>query len=373
MSGIFSIRPPAFGLDISDLSIKIVDISIHTPLLSLRRDTAYARVGVTGETRMEQGIVEKGEIKNQEKLRDSIYQAVSSVSSQLSGKKHVVVSLPEEPAFVQVIQLPRMKEEEALRAVPFEAENYIPYPLDSVILDFEILPSSPDQDHLDVLLCAFPREIVNEYVEAIRGAGLVPIALEIESLSCARALIKSGISSVPVMIIDLGEVRTGIAVFSDSSLRFTTSIQISGKQFTEAIMNSLHIEQREAEALKCQHGLVSKEGGQALDVSRALIPFVSDLAKQARRYMDFYESHEEHRHVSLKKETRVQKIYLCGGGTNLKGIVPFLTKELNIEVKRGNPWANVDFPPNHLPPLSLPDALRYTTAIGLALRGSIYD
>lgn len=369
----FSMRSQAFGLDISDLSIKIVDFTNHTPLFSLRGNKKETRVTAYGEMRINQGVVEKGEIKKQTDLQEGIRRAVSSLSGTALNKRHVVASLPEERAFVQVIQLPRMSKQEAVSAVPFEAENYIPYALDSVYIDFEILPTLPDADHIDVLLCALPREIVDPYVEAIRGAGFIPLALEIESLSFSRALMRGSVSPIPVLIMDLGETRTGIAVFSDSSLRFTSSVPVSGAELTKAIMRSLGVEQSRAEALKLSHGLSRNSGEESTSVFQALIPPITDLVEQTKKYMNFYESHEEHRHVSLKKETKIGKVILCGGGANMNGIIPFLTKELNIEVEKGNPWENTPFPLNILPPLVLSDALRYTTAIGLALRGNAYD
>ncbi|MDP4008847.1 MAG: type IV pilus assembly protein PilM [bacterium] len=368
----FSMRPQAFGLDISDLSIKIIDLTNHTPLLSLYGNKKETRISVYGELRIKQGIVEKGEIKKQADLQEGIRRAVSSLSGTALNKRHVVASLPEERAFVQVIQLPRMSKQEAMSAVPFEAENYIPYALDSVYIDFEILPTLPNADHIDVLLCALPREIVDPYVEAIRGAGFTPLALEIESLSFSRALMRGSVSPVPVLIMDLGETRTGIAVFSDSSLRFTSSVPVSGAELTEAIMRSLGVEQSQAEALKLSHGL-SRASGEDSGVLQALIPPMTNLVEQTKKYMNFYESHEEHRHVSLKKETKIGKVILCGGGASMKGIIPFLAKELSIEVEKGNPWVNTPLFRGTLPPLALPDALRYTTAIGLALRGNTYD
>jgi type IV pilus assembly protein PilM len=107
--------------------------------------------------------------------------------------------LPEEKAFLQVIQLPKLEEKDLKAAVQFEAENYIPLPVEEVYLDYQVVPPVYNHlDHLDVLIAALPKRIIDPYLDSLKGAGLVPKVLEIESQAIVRALIKNEVSYSPV-------------------------------------------------------------------------------------------------------------------------------------------------------------------------------
>jgi Tfp pilus assembly PilM family ATPase len=105
-------------------------------------------------------------------------------------------------------------------------------------------------------------------------------------------------------------------------------------------------------------------------VFEALIPPLTDLTEQIKKHINYYESHAGHEHLAGPVPT-IQKIILCGGGANLKGIAHFLVGELRKKVGIGNPWVNIlPTPFQELPPLSFAESLRYTTAFGLALRAT---
>ena len=101
----------------------------------------------------------------------------------------------------------------------------------------------------------------------------------------------------------------------------------------------------------------------------ALIPPLTDLVEQIKKYLDYYASHARHQHLS-SKDSRIAKILLCGGGALLPGLPEFLTRELHIDVGLGDPWVNIlRGAKKDIPPLSFADSLRFATALGLALRG----
>ncbi len=369
-----ALKPEAFGLDISNLSLKIIKLKKEGKLLDL---------ACFGEIKIKPGIIEEGEIKDEKSLVKIIKEGVSKVKGETLKTKYVIVSLPEEKAFLEVIQMPKMKKEELEKAVYFEAENYVPLPIDQVYLDSQIVPPVYDHlDHLDVLIAALPKKTVDPYVSVFKKAGLIPCALEIESQAIARCLIKNGVSPFPVLLIDLGLTRTSFIIFSGYSLRFTSSIPISAQGLTEIIAKALKIDLKKAEDLKRKYGLETrtkparnasgvakaggKEGGKVFD---ALIPSLTDLAEQTQKYIAFYQSHASHEHLPPNGKG-VEKIELCGGGANLKGLTDFLSQELKIPVEIGNPWINIlAKPPKEILGLSFKKSLSYATALGLALRG----
>jgi len=351
-----TLKPEAFGLDISDLSLKIVKLKKKRDLFSLAS---------FGETEIKPGIIEGGEIKNVEALGKIIKEAVSKVKGEKIKTKYVVCSLPEEKAFLQIIQMPMMKEEELKKAVYFEAENYIPLPMEEVYLDYQIVKPAVDHlDHFDVLIMAMPKKIIDPYVLALKKAGLIPQVLEIESQAIARALVKNFVSPFPLLLIDLGATRSSFIIFSGYSLRFTSSISVSSQKFTNLIAKNLKIDLKEADKLKIKSGL--KEGEKIFEI---LSPLLKNLIKEIKICLFYYHTHIHHEHLPLDGK-EVEKIYLCGGGANLKNLTNFLSPELKIPVELGNPWSNIlPEPLKEVPELSYEKSLAFTTALGLALRG----
>jgi len=372
MIDFLTLKPEAFGLDISDLSLKII---------KLKKRGKFLTLASFGEAQIKPGIIKEGEIKDEEKLAETIKGAIKKVKGERIKTKYVVASLPEEKAFLQVIQMPRMPEEDLKSAVIYEAENYIPLPIEQVYLDSQIVsPVYNHLDHFDVLLAALPKKTVDPYLASLKKAGLQPKALEIESLAIARAVIKDEVATSPILLIDLGATRTSFIVFSGHSLRFTSSIPVSSQNFTEIISKSLGVSLTEAERLKIKYGLeekielkikdkkteIKKERGKIFE---ALVPALVDLVQQIKKHLAYYQSHASHEHLAPNGRV-VSKILLCGRGANLKGLTELLTLELKILVELANPWVNI-LPEGQreTPELLFEKSLGYTTALGLALRG----
>ena len=382
-----TLKPEAFGLDISDLSLKIIKLKKKRGVLSLAS---------FGETEIKPGIIRAGEIKDEKKLAEIIKEAIKKVKGEKLKTKYVVASLPEEKAFLQVITLPKMSEEDLKSAVIYEAENYIPLPIDQVYLDSQIVPPVYNQlpersegwrstnvlrpDHFDVLIAALPKKTVDPYLSCLKSAGLKPGALEIESLAIGRALIKNELTTSPVLLIDIGATRTSFIIFSGHALRFTSSIPVSSGNFTEIISKALGIDLAEAEKLKIKYGLEEKIQikikGEKIEkekekgkIFEALVPALVDLIQQIKRYLDYYQTHAFHEHLPPNGKG-VSKILLCGGGANLKGLTDFLSLQLKIPTELGNPWINIlPEPQKEVRELPFEESLKYTTALGLALRG----
>ena len=366
-----TLKSEAFGLDISDLSLKIIKLK--------KRGKTFDLVSF-GEEEIKPGIIKSGEIRDEEKLAEIIKEALPKVKGEKIKTKYVIASLPEEKAFLQVIPMPKMTEEDLKSAVIYEAENYIPLPIEEVYFDSQIvLPVHNHLDHFDVLIAALPKKTVNPYFSSLKKAGLEPWALEIESQAIARALIKDEVSPSPVLLIDLGQTRTSFIIFSGYSLRFTSSIPVSAGSFTEIISKVLKISSVEAERLKIKYGLEesikleikvekSETRKKRGEIFEALIPALVDLTQQIKRYLEYYQTHASHEHLPPDGKG-VSKILLCGGGANLKGLPELLSLELRIPTELGNPWINILAEGKKVSKLPFEKSLSYTTAIGLALRG----
>ncbi len=381
MLDFLTLKPTAFGIDISDLSLKIA---------KLKRKGAEFDLASFGEAEIPQGVIEGGKIKNEEALTEIIRQAVSRVRGEKIKTEEVIASLPEEKAFLRMIQFPKMNFEELEKAVIFEAENHIPIPVKESCLGFEVVePLVNHLDHFDILLAAIPQKIVDPYIRVLKAAGLRPCALEIESSSTSRALIKNGMALNPVLLVDFGATRTGLIVFSGQSIRFTSSFPTSSTDLTAAIASKLNISSIEAEKIKINYGLEAKTkvgleektGDSELEkeiledhrILEILTPILSQLTSDIKNFLDFYYSHTSHEHLSPSRH-EVKRVLLSGGGANLKGLDRYLARELGLTVVLGNPWINVlNDPQERVPESYLRRSLSYTNALGLALRGVMAD
>ena len=387
MPEFLTLKPEAFGLDISDLSLKIAKLERKRGGFAL---TTFLKKEIAP------GILEKGEIKKQKDLIDIIKSSISEVRGEPLKTKHVVVSLPEEKTFLQVIRLPLLKEEEVKEAARFEAENYIPFPINEVYLDSTIVkPVYDHPEYLEALIVALPKSIVDSYVFCFKEAGLILLALEIESQAITRALVKDQVTVSSHLLLDIGATRTGFIVFSGHSIRFTSSIPVSSKEFTWALSKNLKMDLKKAEEFKLKYGLLGpknvelkgrKEDGFEKEVTResdffeAQIGVLTDFTEQIKKRIDYYQSHASHEHLPPDGKG-IEKVLLCGGGANLKGLDKFLSSELKIPVELANPWINIlpassaDRPEAQKKVSGLPfeESLSFTTALGLALRGVSYD
>lgn len=327
---ILDLKYDAFGLDVGDSFVKIV---------KLKKKSGFLQPVSCIERKIEPNIIRSGIIQDEVGFINAIKDALSNIRGEKIKTKYVIASLPEEKSFLQVIQMPIMKEEELKAAIVFEIENYIPLPVDQVYLDFQIInPIAGRLDHLDVFIIAVEKTIIDPYVSCLKKAGLVPLALEVETQSIARALVKSETSLAPLILIDFGEDITNFIVFSGHSIRFTSSIPVSFRQIIGEISNELNE------------------------------PILEELVINIKKYTDFYSEHRSHEHLLENKN--IEKIILSGNGANLKGIDSFLSQKLNMPVELGNPWIN--FSPK-LKKIDLQDIqnkpLSFTAAIGLALSG----
>jgi len=347
----------AFGLDINDLSLKIVKLKKKHKGFVL---DSFSEVDITP------GIIEDGVVKDETALVKIIKYALSTIKGKRLNTKYVVASLPEEKSFLQVIQMPKMNEEELRLAVPFEAENYIPLPIEEVYLDFQVISPIKDYlNHFEVLIVAMPKKVVDSYVSCIKKAGLIPIALEVESEAIVRALIKKETNLSPLILIDLGEDNTDFIVFSGNSIRFTCSIPTASRSLTQAISESLKVNFNKAEKLKMDYGLVGKKNNIiAQRVSQIITPILEDIVRQIKKYISFYRDHSSYEY--LLPNGKIEKILLCGGGAELKGLIDFMSKHLDIPVEIGDPFVNLLLRKKES--IIKKDKTSFTTAIGLALR-----
>jgi len=351
-------KPSAFGLDLSDLSQKII---------LLKKTGQQTKLASFARHDIPEGVVELGVIKKEKELIESIKRAIEQVKGEKIKTKDCIVSLPETESYIRLVQLPKIAKEEIGEAIKWEIEANIPVSLEDIYFDWQLVEGSVNKpDQYNILIGALPKTLVDPYLEVIKKAGLRPLAFEIESIATARALIKEGIKTPPLVIIDLGAQRTSFMICVNGTVWLTTSLPISNNMLIDDIEKKIKVSHEKAKELKFKIGLDTS--GENLEVYKAMEPRLLALVNEIRKYIDYCQAANPG-----SQALKVEKIILSGGGANLKGLPLFLSSQLKSRVEVGNPWVNIIEPStSELPELAFLESLTYTTAIGLAIRGLKY-
>lgn len=251
-------------------------------------------------------------------------------------KSHgVVLALPETNAFTRVIQVPPLSERELASAIRWEAEQYIPMPLEEVIMDFSVVGESKDKEgvkKLDILLVAAPKNVIERYTKILELADLEPQAMETEVIAASRALMPTTVGKLPtVMIINFGAQTTDFSVLKSGVITFIRTIPTGGGAMTRVLSQDFGFSMPQAEEYKKAYGLdKSKLEGK---VSASLKPIVSVMIEELKRSLTFFQG-------KYPEET-ISSIIISGGTAKLPGLAATITETTGIETQIGNPWQQV--------------------------------
>lgn len=333
------------GLDIGSKTIKIVELIKEGENWKLKASGIIGYKGVTPEHAQE------------EKDYVPLVDAVKKLHKEAKiSSKDVAIALPEPQVYTRAIKFPLLTDAEIASAVKWEAEQYIPIPIDEAIIQYQIIARQEDTSppQAVVLLVAAPRELVGKYAKAVELAGLNLIAVETGLMALVRS---HAPEDQTILVVNFGARSTDIAVSKNGQLIFSRSVPTAGEAFTRAVAQVLGIEEAQAEEYKRTYGL----SGSQLEgkIKKALDPVFRMVADEMRKAIHFYQSEE-------KGDSPASAI-LTGGTAGMPQAASALTKLLGIEVIVGNPFAKVILDPSAQKAL-LGYSPLYSIAVGLAMR-----
>lgn len=338
------------GIDVGQSTIKLVLISKDTGSLVLEN--------------MSEVKVPPMEVKTTEdrsKYFGEIAKIIKGVLTDLKIKeKRVVVDLPESEVISRLIRLPPLKDSEILDALKFEAETFVPYPLDEVSIDYDVVEKD-DAGRLTVFVVAAKNELIQFLVKMFKTLGMELMALESPSIALGR-VIKNSIKTVErVVAVDFGEKYTSIFNFNKGNVYFSRSIPVGGESLTRAVSLGLGLDMSSAEEYKKAYGI--KENELEGKIRTATMPVLNTITEEIRKAMALF--------VEDSGGKAVELLILSGGGARLPGMAEELTKLMGVEVQIIQPFINIDVTKIKLPIDLNNDGSRFTLAVGLALRGMI--
>tara|TARA_R100000306_G_C4382613_1_gene147027 strand:- start:32549 stop:33694 length:1146 start_codon:yes stop_codon:yes gene_type:complete len=349
--GLFGKKKQAvLGVDISSTSVKVLELS--------QQGTRFRVDSYAVEPLPANAVVEKN-------INDA--EAVGAVVARVvdksrSGARHAAVAVAGSAVITKVIQMSgNLREQDLESQIQLEADQYIPYPLDEVSLDFEIQgPNAQNAEMNDVLLAACRKENVELREDALEIGGLTTRIVDVEAYAMERAmsLIMSQLpgngADQTIAVIDIGATMTTLSVMVDGKTIYTREQLFGGRQLTDEIQRRYGLSQEEA-------GLAKKQGGLPDDYDQEVLePFKEAVIQQVSRSLQFFFASTQYNDVDY--------IVLAGGSASIAGIADLVQARVNTPAMIANPFADMTIAPRVNASALSNDAPSLMIACGLAMR-----
>ncbi len=321
------------GVDIGSHSIKVAQVTLARNGYLLSR---------AGSTPTPHGAIKSGVIDD----RLAVAEAIHTLFRTLGIHHSLIVTAVAGPTVVvRQVKLPAMPENQLRKSIQWEARNYISFPVEDSLLEFQILGTSASEGtpQMDVMMVASPRDLVDSRVGTLEQANLDPMAIELEPFALMRGatdvLNNSGKPDETVALVEIGATFTHITITTGGQFVLTRSVTVAGDVFTQAIAKILNVEEGEAEEIKeTEVRVVSDEVSRSRlspigqEASRALEPQLDELIREIRRSFAFFD-YQQSPSGGSRTSSGVSRIILSGGSAKLGGLSTLLQDQLGIPVE----------------------------------------
>lgn len=347
MFGLFKKKKDLVGIDIGSSSIKLIQL--------WQTKDGYQLLNAAIIPLPTEAIVDNSMMDTA-----AVVDAVKSLVDSLEIKaKEVACSISGNAVIIRKITLPAMTSEELEDQISWEAEQYIPFDIKDVYIDFQILGSDPlDPSKIQVLLVASKKDIINDYSAVFHDAGLSLNVMDVDSFAVQNAFeLNTDTGEEVRALINVGAGVMNINVVKGDTSLFTRDVQMGGNQYSEEIQKQLGVSAQQAETMKM---LASDK--QASHLADVIHRVNESLAQEIRRSVDFYNS-------TASGDERIVKVSMCGGCSKMAGLKESVSDKLGIEVDSLNPFERIkyndkDFDPEYLQEI----APLMAVGVGLAIR-----
>lgn len=346
----FGKKKDVVGIDIGSSSIKLVEIRESARGYQL---TNFGIAELHPETIVDGAIMDTA----------AVVDAIGSLVSGLKVKvRDVITSVSGNAVRIQKISLPSMTKEELDESIQWEAEQYIPFDISDVNIDFQILDTLDDgSGQMEVILAAAKKDVINEYVAVVSEAGLNVVIVDVDCFALENMFdVNYQFETGDIIaLVNIGASFTNINIMKNGMSAFTRDIASGGNQYTEELQKRFSISYEEAETVK-----VGKGGK---DISRDEMKKVIDqvsgdlVASEIQKTIDYFLSQGGHNTVS--------KVYLSGGTSKTAGLPKIIADKTGIPIEIINPFANIDYNEKLFDAAYIQEIAPFgSVGVGLALR-----
>ncbi len=339
------------GLDITTSSVKLIELT--------ETGRNYRVESYSAEPTPPNAINEKA-IVDADAVGEAIRRAIKRSGSKA---REVAIAISGDAAITKVIQMPaNLTDNELEGQVELQADQYIPFPMEEVSFDFEVIgPSERDPDMVDVLLVATRTENVEQRQVAVEAAGMNARVVDVEAFAVENAcqllshqMVDGGIDKL-IAIVDFGASTTTFSVLQDLKVVYTRDFAFGGQQLTEEIMRTYGLSLEDAGRAKKEGGLPSNYQPEVLDA------FIDDMSQQVNRSLQFFLA-------SGSGREQPDQILVCGGCANIAGVADVIGSRVGIPTEVGDPLGQMKISSRAKAQGVGSDATALLTACGLALR-----
>lgn len=334
---------PSAGVAVSDNSVRCIEL-VPTP--------RGMRIGRFGEEIIPRGAIANGVIQN----TAAVEKALSALQTK-HNLSFVRASFPEKEAYLLERSLPLAPMEALRETIESQFEEYMPMRRAESVFDYDVVDFSEKQGTVRVQVSAASRAFARTYESVFRNAGMSPLAFEAEVQALARAVVQSDAPGT-VLVVDIGKRGTIFAIVHDGSVRFTSSFEFGGETITQALCEALSLSAAKAEQIKCLYGVAPSSSHK--EIAEEILKQLKPVEEKMRQHLLYEETLQN-------KKMPVERVIMSGGGSSLPGFAEYLEQSLGIPVMLANPWVNIISFDEYIPNLPLGEALRYASAIGLAM------
>ncbi len=343
-------RPNLIGIDISSSAVK---------LLELAKSGGHHRVERYAVEPLPQNAMMENAITDVEQVGRSVDRVVKRSGTKT---RDVAVAVSASHVITKTITMPSgLKEQEMETQIETEADHYIPYPLEEVNLDFEVVgPSETNANEDEVILAACRKEIVDDYIAVIERSGLKPDIIDVDAFAMENAYsliakqMPGGGMEKTVAVLDFGATTAHMNVMYNNRSVYTRDHTFGGRQLTEEIQRRYGLSYEEA-------GLAKKVGGLPDNYQPDILqPFMEAMCQETMRALQFF--------YSSTPFNSVDQILLAGGCAQISGIDELISDRLNVPTTVANPFSSMSLSSRIKPQILSSDASSLMVACGLALR-----
>jgi type IV pilus assembly protein PilM len=348
----------AFGIDIGDSSIKIVQ------LIKKWRPggKSFFDISDIRQIALPKGAVSFGEILDSEAVTNKLRQLLGAIGKNPAIKNSwVVASLPVSKSFLKLIVAPVSEKELNDKIIYDEVSKHLPMDISEIKIDWQIINDPFAQKNATHLLIgAVPIKTISDYSNILKSAGLHPLAMEIEDLSIARAMITSSktYKNEARAILDLGGSRSSVIIYDKGSIQFSSLVNFSGDYIDQILSKRLNIEHAESSNLKTINGL--NYNNKHPEYLKIMIELADELVHSISDKITYYQNH-------FRDTNPVTHITVSGGLSIMTNLDKYITNKIKIETAPGNVWKNLL---NKKIKQDSINNLAFASAIGLALRAT---
>jgi len=318
---VFGSKNQLVGLDIGSRTIKVAEA------LKKKNKWVLKKFGIVD---IEPGWIEEGVVKDAQSVANAIRQLFYTNNVK---HKNVAISIGGYSVIVKNITIQNMPEEQLYESINFEAEQYIPFDINDVNLDFQILGESEQSpNHMNVLLVAAKKDMVNDYINLIDMANLNLCIIDIDAFALQNIYdLNYEAQGENIALIDIGASKTSVNILKNKTSVFMRDVALGCNQINQRIVSIANCTMAEAEAIKLSEKPDKISPEELREITSSV---VSDWCDEIRRALDFF--------YSTNPDEQIKQIVLSGGGANIGEFRELLALESSAEVKMINPFEQFD-------------------------------